>query len=732
MGIYLSLLLIVVGCVSSVYGVQFFKQEKNAGYFRSTMLILGLSAGIWQVGYGLFGICDDLKLCVYIRKAALAGVIIYPIAETILAMWLTGINKKIQYFIRTILTILGVVDWFMFSKPEVDIFVREGNWTTFKALMCPERIMHDVYVTVVFLTAFVMWFLWYRKVTFKREKVLLHWILVANLMIMVCSIPDTILVITMQKGFPTSGLGAGLSLMLWYIAAEKYNTFSVSSKTMGNYAQNVVNEGIVIFGVNDEVVEVNRYARNELGIFSGQKISDFLNVSETDEEIFERLKSNSNIRFKSSLKKDSKIYRADMTIAWDDYHEPYGYIMTLMDISKEEELIIEAESANIAKSNFLANMSHEIRTPMNAISGMSELILRDSEDEEAKKNASMISIAANSLLAIINDILDFSKIESGKLSIVDEPYQLASLINDVSTMIRIKLKDKDVRFEVNINENLPTLVVGDEVRIKQILINLLGNAVKFTNEGSITLNVDFKKTDDDECTLYFAVKDTGIGIKEEDLKTIFESFTQVDTKRNRSVEGTGLGLAISKRLVEMMGGKVDVESVFGEGSTFSFFVKSRVMNWEPIGKLQDAIISVEHEFFHTTFTAKDAKILVVDDNTMNLRVAEGILKPYGITPICVENGMAGIRCFERKKKIDIIFMDHMMPAMDGVETMKKIRELEGGKDVIIVALTANALCGAKQLYREMGFDDFLAKPIEPKKMDDILRKYLTQSENKSE
>ncbi len=723
-GVYFSTLLIVLGTISYVYGIQFFRREKNAGYFRSTMLLLGVSAGTWQIGYGLMGLMADFGEAAMIRKIGLLGCNFYPLVETVLAMRMTGLSHKKQLWVRAILTIFAGADWVLFSGNAAHEYVRVGNWTTYRAVDCFQRNFHDFYVATIFLTALTCWFFWYRRVKHRRERRLMYGILFANLSIMVACIPDTILVSILDYAIPASGLGAGISLLLWYVAAEKYNTFSISSKTMGNYAQNVVKEGIIIFGENRQVVELNHFAQEELHLREEQELYEIMVLPKPIDALFQQLEEESNITFKSHLLADGRSYLVNMTVAWDDYQEPYGYIMTLTDISKEEELVLAAEAANQAKSNFLANMSHEIRTPMNAINGMSEMILRDSNDEVAKKDAAMISVASKSLLSIINDILDFSKIESGRLEIISENYQTASLINDVVTMIQIRLKDGPVELKVQADPMLPAEMQGDEVRIKQILINLLNNAVKFTTSGSITLQVGFEKFSENQCRIKVQIKDTGIGIRPEDLGQIFESFTQVDTKKNRTVEGTGLGLAISKHLINMMGGDINVESIYGEGTTFSFDIVNQVVSWEPIGELRDAMETISTECFKPEFTAESAKILVVDDNPMNLRVVEGLLKPYKIKPISLESGVAAIRCFEKLHPFDVIFMDHMMPGMDGVEVLHKIREMEGGQEAVVIALTANALSGAKRTYMEAGFDGFLAKPIEPAELDEVLRKYL--------
>ena len=448
----------------------------------------------------------------------------------------------------------------------------------------------------------------------------------------------------------------------------------------------------------------------------------------------------------TDLEGQEKFFQVDICFYLAQAEDVRGLSIIFSDMTEIIEAKEKAENADKAKSNFLANMSHEIRTPMNAINGMAEFILRDSEDEEAKKNAAMIKSATKSLINIINDILDFSKIESGKMEIINDAYSLSSLVNDVATMIRIRLEDKKVSLKLNVDPELPDRLFGDEGRIKQILINLLNNAVKFTHVGEITLTMGFsriekeieKEIEKDEYSgsettvsaskkirLLVAVKDTGIGIKKEELGKIFDSFTQADTKRNRSIEGTGLGLAICRKLTAMMGGELRVTSEYGKGSEFSFDIVNEVLDESPIGDLGKRTQNAHVDAYETQFYAPKARVLVVDDNKMNLKVAQGILKPYGILPDCVESGAEALIAAQ-KCEYDLIFMDHMMPVMDGVETMQKLRKMEDGETLKIVALTANALSGVEAKYKEAGFDGFLAKPIEPKEMAAVLLAMLPE------
>lgn len=390
-----------------------------------------------------------------------------------------------------------------------------------------------------------------------------------------------------------------------------------------------------------------------------------------------------------------------------------------------EEARQEALAANAAKGKFLAHMSHEIRTPINAVLGMDTMILRETTDMQIKEYALDIQNAGQNLLSLINDILDFSKIESGKLEIINVEYDFSSMIHDISNMIKAKAEGKKLELHFQIDENLPSKLFGDDVRIRQVLVNLLNNAVKYTLEGRVSLSVN-GRIDGKKVVLDFSVEDTGIGIKEEDMEKLFKEFERIEEKRNRNVEGTGLGINITTQLLMLMGSKLNVESTYGKGSKFYFTLEQNIVDSTPVGNLTERIRQQSTEYsYMAAFTAPKAELLVVDDNSTNLKVFVNLLK---CTKVNVDVADSGKSCLEmvRKKRYDLIFLDHMMPEMDGIETLHRMKELPDNQSAgtPIVALTANAITGAKEMYLAEGFDAFLPKPINPEKLEQMILRLL--------
>ena len=441
------------------------------------------------------------------------------------------------------------------------------------------------------------------------------------------------------------------------------------------------------------------------------------------------------VRDSENITLDEHIYKVEQNPLMRG-GESFGTLYALVDETEHIRYMQElekqksrADSANQAKSAFLANMSHDIRTPINAVLGMNEMILRECDDSDILGYSEKIRSSGNTLLGLINDILDFSKIEAGKLDIIPVDYDLTSVLNDLVSMIQLRAEAKGLTLETRFDGNIPKLLHGDEIRIKQIVTNILTNAVKYTEKGSVTFALTYEKLSEESILLKVSVSDTGIGIKQEDIPKLFSAFDRIEEERNRSIEGTGLGMSITQRLLAMMGSRLEVASEYGKGSEFSFAIEQKVISYEPVGDFEEALRRsiANRKKYREKFTAPDAHILVVDDTPMNLEVFVNLLKK---TLVRIDTAASGAECLTlaAKQKYDVIFLDHMMPDKNGIETLKELRALSDSPnaDTPAICLTANAVSGARETYLNAGFDDYLTKPVEPEKLEDMLIKYLPE------
>ncbi|MCM1106029.1 MAG: response regulator [Blautia sp.] len=514
-------------------------------------------------------------------------------------------------------------------------------------------------------------------------------------------------------------------------------------------------EGIMVISMNGKITLLNPAAEQMLGLTQEDIGNSFINVflmkegtDDFNEVILDTIYEKEKVRNKtvdylladkprklllttSYIQSDgekSVVVVMDDVTALNELRDARIALERIEKINKEyEKAKDEAIRANEAKSLFLSNMSHEIRTPINAVLGMNEMILRECTDEQLLSYAANIQSSGKTLLFLINDILDMSKIESGKMEIVPVEYPFADLLLDLWNIIALRAQDKGLSLTFTLDETMPQKLFGDDVRIKQIVTNLLTNAVKYTPQGSIGLHAAYERTGGEQLNLILSVKDTGTGIRKEDMGKLFESFQRLDEEKNRNIEGTGLGMNITMSLLKLMDGDMKVESEYGRGSTFTVTIPQRIVCADPVGSFDEIKSRQEQNRAQRqqAFEAPEASVLVVDDNEMNRIVFQSLLKRTKMKITAADSGKNALALIE-KEHFDIIFMDHMMPDMDGIETLHAMKELAdspNGQTPVIV-LTANAISGAKEMYLQEGFDDFLTKPIDGDLLEQTVADYL--------
>jgi len=507
-------------------------------------------------------------------------------------------------------------------------------------------------------------------------------------------------------------MGYTIGTVFLFIAIFRFDLLDTVALAR-EYAIDKLAEGIVV--VND-LGKVGYYNKPALELFP---------ALETDaQSVMDALRG--AIDRGEPLRLDGRVYTPTANaLSGNDASAGTIYVLTddtehFRYVEQLEEQTRRADSASKAKSAFLANMSHEIRTPINAILGMDEMILRESEEKSTLAYAEDIESAGRTLLSIINDVLDFSKIEEGRMEILPTAYDISSLINDLVNMTRPRAEDKGLSFDVRVDKNIPCRLIGDEIRIRQCALNVLTNAVKYTEKGGVTLDVGYEWISRNNIMLRIAVTDTGIGMRQEDMDRLFAPFARIEEKRNRAIEGTGLGMSITKQLLALMGSRLEVESVYGEGSTFSFKIDQPVINWEGVGEFAEHVrTDARRRSYRERFHAPEARVLVVDDTPVNLTVVRGLLKKTQIQVDTAESGREAL-ALAAENRYDVVFIDHMMPEMDGMETLRELRKLPDMADVPCVALTANAISGAREMYLEAGFSDYLSKPLDGEKLEALL------------
>ncbi len=543
----------------------------------------------------------------------------------------------------------------------------------------------------------------------------------------------TIIVVSLNAVFLLARLTIDFSVLLYSLIAVMvyWITFGkIPNLFLGRIHKTMLSElddAMILFDYEGRFIECNKAMKtlwpDMVFHYSSLTVNEFLETTGISEE-------NKTHQLIRELGGEERIYEYKKVNLLEKQEKSKGTIYILHDITdllhayQKEQM---AKQANEAKSQLLANVSHELRTPINAMLGMNELIGKESKDVVIQQYTKHIEDAGNNLLTLINDLLDFSKVESGRMEVVNHPYHIGSMIDEIANMMEIPAKKKGLSLEVTVNEKIPDELCGDERKIRQIIINLLTNAIKYTKTGLVALELDLdaqeESMDGQEIMLHIRVRDTGCGIQKEDRDIIFKEFQRADLNNNRSIEGNGLGLAICQNYIRLMGGTIQLDSTYGEGSVFTVNLPQQVLSVQGIGELSYSQADQQEEDMETDSIFSGVRILLVDDNKINLLVEATLLRHMSVTTVTEESAEKAIKRL-REESFDLILLDHMMPGFDGVETLKVIRKEGLAEGVPIIALTANAIQGARKQYLEYGFDDYLTKPVRGQDLKRIMNRWI--------
>ena len=726
----INCVLIVIGTVAAVMGISFFLRNKQAaGNTRYYILLCGLGSAIWCIGYACIGMTTDLSQCGYIRKIGVFGIDLFMASEIFLMTELSGVRKGGVIAAKIATLTASVADFVLYSASAMDIFLRVDDRIIWYAN--PEYAYagkyHTFYMVFFVLILLIFGIVWFRNSRLKRLRRFLALIMASNSLIFLFSIPDTF--ISKMGGFatPTSGIGAALcTIAMWY-GAVQLNFYDIRTGNVKDRLFDFYDAGAVVFDSDRKVSLMNRYA--ERVAKDSRKpdltLKDLFRIDEKDEERIFLSAVDDIYALRLTGYGENRTYSVRIRAVDDSYGELFCYMCVFMDITEEVASASRLQIASQAKTRFLAQMSHEIRTPINVVLGMNEMILRRSKEEEILGYSKNIDSAGNTLLSLINSILDLSKIEDGKMELNPVVYDLGSFINDMAVAVKQRAEGKGLAFLLDVDESLPTRLIGDDLRLAQVITNLLGNAVRYTEEGSIKLTFRPESRTENQLRLFISVSDTGTGIAEEDLKDLKASFEHAGERKAAEIESAGLGLSISTGILSLMGSSLQVESVLGEGSVFSFVVEQEIADKTDLGSFQNSQIQRER-YPEDLISAPNARVLVVDDNELSVEVTKNLLNLCDIKPDLARSGEEAIRVL-RDHTYDMILLDCMMPEMDGTEALHRIRkEHLILSHTAVIALTTNAVIGTRAKFLAAGFTDYLSKPIELKHLVQMLKNFLPE------
>lgn len=720
---FISYFLYGMGVVTFIMGVRTFFERKTVVGIGGTFSQLCFSSSIWSFGFSMVFVQTNPELAYQWRCLGMVGTFAYLIfGMRLIIRWgdFHGFVSKVAANFSYLAIFLYP---FLLQRKNVEFkMTRIGMSYTFRPGIWNNLYNAYCIILAAFLVAFTA-YIW-KNGKKRRDRILGRRLVIVEAVLIIGMVMDTVLPMFGIEAFPGSTISQGFGVYAMFVVYTLYKKNLVNVENMTQFIYYSVETPVLVYDDKKQLKIANQSAKEFLELSETKKEVSPAELFVLENDIFEN--EEKKVRIDTKCRVNEAACRLGVNRIEDEYQDVIGYIVMIEDFTDIVEAKLRADDANRAKSVFLTNMSHEIRTPLNAILGMDELILRENPSEKITEYADSIKRAGNTLLGIISDILDLSKIESKKLSLTEDRYHTAQMLKDVIHILLYKMEEKGLEFKLELQEDVPEILYGDELRVKQIITNILNNAVKYTEKGSITLSVRWEQDIEDKIWLEFLVKDTGTGIREEDMGRLFASFERLDEERNKSIEGTGLGLSITKELTELMGGELWVESTYGEGTLFGIRIRQRIISSMPMGSLvQENIRSKKIK--NTRFVAPDARVLIVDDTLVNLRIIRELLKRTEIKTDLAANGMDALDMV-KKKDYNMIFIDHLMPEMNGIEVMKNMKESakEQNRGVPMIALTANAVDGSREFYIEQGFTDYLAKPVDSSKLENMIRKYLPQ------
>ncbi|MBE5882899.1 MAG: response regulator [Lachnospiraceae bacterium] len=725
---------IFAGFVLAMY-FAFVVLKKREWKYRENrvFVLLCLFSAIWSLGFfGVIMQTEPEKAYLW-RAIGMVGTFGFLICIQYMVCFLSGI-KRIYCVLVEGFSLLGSILYFFVIQKEQVTYKLSSIGMSYSFHPGIWNNLYILYTVIVaFNTGAIILFMMKKRNT-QRLRELGKKLLLAEGVTVLGMLLDTVFPLFGQPAIPGSTIGQFWGLAAMYYALSFVNHSRITISNMSEYIYYSLAVPVMVCDSKGKLQILNDTGYSFLGVerekLEGTSFESLFAISK--EEIF--WFEDDSYSLDTICLHNSKDCNLAINKIYDDYEDVIGYIIIATDLSERmksmkqlEEAMRVAEDANKAKSIFLANMSHEIRTPMNAIIGFAEILLKMDISEEIRNYVRDIKSSSHNLLAIINDILDISKIESGKMELVLDNYYTATLLDDVILITEPNAQKKGLNLEVEIDREIPRQLYGDKLRIKSVLINILNNAVKYTMEGTVKFEVIVLEKDEDRVKLAFRVTDTGIGIKAENISNLFDNFERLDQRLHYGIEGSGLGLAIVKGFVNLMGGQISVSSVYGEGSVFTVEIEQAIADANPMGKADRKISENLGGYTQAGFIIQKTKVLVVDDNPVNLKVASGILSSYGLEVDAAANGQDAIALC-KEHNYNIVFVDQMMPEMNGIEVMQEIRQINTfysyqGQSIII-ALTANAIKGTRESLMEQGFDEYLGKPLNIIRLESLLCQFI--------